>query len=141
MAATTITAIGNRIEAVLEAAPLSLKKTTDAFSHDRQPNTSIDNAYRLQDGGLVSTKSATNMAAVRVDRLTIFIARKRKFGGRAPVESIQDDLNTIERYVKADGLSGSYHAELSGRKITPSGDSVVGSIDVTVDYDFNEATV
>lgn len=139
MAATTLKAIHDRIETVLEATPFSLKQTKDAFNHDRQPNTLIDNSYRIDDSGLASTKSQTNQVATRIDRVTIFIARKKKFGGRVPLEQVEDQLVSIERYIKADGLAGSYHAELVGRKITASGEIVIASIDLTVDYDFSEA--
>lgn len=143
MADTTLKAIIDRFEAVLEATPLFLKPTKDAFSHDRQPNTLLDNSYYLEDGGLVSSRPVGNYKAVRVDRLVVFVALKLNFQAQTQKETMTTTLLTIERYLKADGPANSYHAEIGGgRRVTrPKGkDILIGSLALTVDYDVNEST-
>jgi hypothetical protein len=134
-----LTDIIDRFQAVLEAAPFSLKATTDPFGLDRQPNAALNNAYRIEDSGLVRSHSITNHVAARVDRLTVFIARKVAFGGSASPEALEAQLITIERYLKTDGRQNGFHVEAVGRKMKASKEVVIGSIDLTVDYDFNEA--
>ncbi len=142
MAATTLKAIVDRFQAVLEASPLSLKATRDAFSHDRQPNALLDGTYYIQDDGVAESRPVSNHADVRIDRLTVFLARKLAFDGQTQKETIETTLNTIERYLIADGPANSYHAFIGGRRVTrPAGtDIAIGSITVHVDYDFSTST-
>lgn len=143
MADTTLAAIYARVRAVLEAAPLNLKPTKDAFSHDRQPNTLLDGSYYLEDGGLQSNRPATNYKAVRIDRIIVLVAAQLKFAPEVAKETMHTTLLTAERYIKADGPAHSYHAEIAvGRRITrpKNGDFLIGSIPFTVDYDVNEST-
>lgn len=143
MAATTLSAIRDRFAAVLEAAPLNLTKTTDAFSHDRQPNTVLDNAYRVEDAGMVQNRPVGNTQFARVDRLRIYIARKLAFDPAGAIDSVEDTLNTIERYILADDAAHDYHASVEGRG-TPNrpqdADIVVGSLTLLVDYDYDART-
>lgn len=143
MAETTLTAILTRFSAVLEAAPLSLVPTADAFSHDRQPTGLADNTYFVDDGGLVSSRPVGNYKAVRIDKLTVLVALKINRDGHARKKVMETTLLTIERYIKADGPANGYHAEFAGgRRVThPRGSELlIGSIAFTVDYDVNEAT-
>lgn len=139
MATLTLLAIVDRFQAVLEAAPFSLKKTKEPFSHDGQPNTALDDAYRLEDLGLRTSRSSTNLTAVRVDGLRVWIARKLAFDGQAAIDTVETQLVAIERYLKADGRQQGYHAELTGRGLKRRGDIVTANIDFAVDYDFSEA--
>jgi len=139
MAALILSDIIDRFEAVLEASPLSFKHSKEPFSFDRQPNTVINDAYRIEDGGLGSSRSATNSVAVRIDTLRVWIARKLAFDGQSAVETLQDTLVTIERYLKADGKAQGYHVEITGRDMKRVGDLAMASIDFSVDYDFSEA--
>lgn len=139
MAALTLTDIINFFQAVLEGAPFSLKATREPFSHDRQPNSLLDNSYRLEDGGLGGTRSTTNDAAARLDNLSVWIAKKLAFSGQAAIESLEDSLVAIERRLKADGRQRGYHVEITGRKISRTGDIGIASISFSVDYDFSEA--
>lgn len=138
MATTTLKAIIDRFQAVLEAAPLSLVATKEPFSHDRQPNAVLNTAYRVEDAGLSDTASVSNGVQVRRDTLRVWVARKVMFAGQTSAESLHDTLVSIERAIKADGASNSYHAEITGREITREGDILTASVDFVVDYDFSE---
>ena len=141
MADTTLKAIVDRFQAVLEASPCSLTASTLSFSHDRQPAAAIEDHYYLEDGGLVSNRPMGNYKAARMDRLRVFIAKKAKFDGVSAFETMTTLLLTIERAIKADGLSNSYHAEIESHRVTqPIGkDILIGEIALAVDYDVNEA--
>lgn len=144
MADQTLAAIFARFRTVLEASPLSLKATKDAFSHDRQPNSLLHGSYYLADGGLVSSRPVGNYKAVRIDRVVIYIAASLKFAGETAKETMETTLLTAERYIKADGHAQSYHAEIaSGRRISrpKGGDFLIASLPITVDYDVNESTI
>lgn len=143
MADQTLAGIMARWRAVLEASPLSLKPTRDAFSHDRQPNTLLDGAYYLEDGGMTSSRPVGNSKAVRIDRIVLYVAAKLNFAPETAKEAMETTLLSAERYIKADGPSHSYHAEIvPGRRVTrpKGGDFLIGSLPLTVDYDVNEAT-
>jgi len=143
MADTDLATILGRARAVLEAAPLSLVATAEAFSHARQPTTFVDNTYYLEDGGLVSTHPTGNYKAARIDRFNVYVALRINAAPHTRKETLESTLLTIERYLKADGPAHSYHLEIAGgRRITqPKGSEIfVGSVAFTVDYDVNEAT-
>lgn len=143
MAEQTLAGILARFRTVLEASPLRLKPTADAFSHDRQSNTMLDGAYYLEDGGLQSNRSVTNYKAVRIDRIVVFVAAKLKFDAETALATMHATLLTAERYIKADGPAQGYHVEVvPGRRVTrpKNGDFLIGSIPLTVDYDINEGT-
>lgn len=143
MADTDLATIMARTRAVLEAAPLSLVATAEAFSHARQPTTLVDNTYYLDDSGNVSSQSVGNYKAVRIDRLTVFVALRINNAPHTRKETLESTLLSIERYLKADGPAHSYHVELAGgRRITqPKGSEIfVGSVAFTVDFDVNEST-
>jgi hypothetical protein len=137
MAATTLGAILGHVRAVCEGTGLALSPTKDAFTHDRQPNTVLTDAYWVEDGGLGQNLEATANAAVRVDKLTVWIARKVAFDGQAAVDALETTLEALERRILADGLTHAYHARLDGRRVSrPAGkDFAVGSATVSVDYD------
>ena len=140
MADTTLSAIYARVATVLEADPFFFVATPEPFSHDRAPNAVTDRAYRIQDGGLVRSDSTSNYTAARIDRLTVFVAKKLAFANQDALETLEDTLLGIERAVKADGPANGYHAELENRLVTriPETDVMVGSLNLTVDYDVSE---
>ena len=143
MADTTLSTILARFDAVLAAAPLRLKVAKDGFSHDRQPNTLLDGAYYVEDGGLVSSRPCGNYRAARIDRLVVYVAAKLKFDPTTAKRDMESTLLSVERYLKADGLSQSYHVEITGgRRVTrpKGGEFLIGSLPLTVDYDVNEST-
>jgi hypothetical protein len=134
-----LTEIIDRFETVLEASPFTLKPTKEPFSHDRQPNGLLDNAYRIEDSGLVSSASATNEVAVRIDSLTVWIAKKLSFDGQAAMAALETQVIAIERAVKADGKANGFHVEIAGRDIRRKNDFATASIRLRVDYDFSES--
>lgn len=143
MADTTLAAIMARFRAVLEASPLTLTLTAEAFTHDRQPTTLVSSTYYLEDAGLGSSRSVGNYKAVRVDRIKVFAALKINGAPHTAKETLETTLLTIERYLKADGPANGYHVEVAGgRQVTHKKGSeyLVGSITLSADYDVNEAT-
>lgn len=134
-----LTEIIDRFQAVLEASPFSLKPTKEPFSHDHQPNAVVDNAYRIEDAGLGSSRSATNDVAIRIDHLTVWIAKKLAFAGQTNVEALHTQIIAIERALKADGQQNEYHVEILGREIRRKNDIATASIKLSVDYDFSES--
>jgi hypothetical protein len=138
MAALTLKQIIDRFQAVMTAAPISMAATREPFSHDLQPANLVSNTYRIEDAGLATTQSASNHAAVRVDTLRVWIARKMAFDGQTALEAVEDTLVAIERAIKTDGAAQSYHAEIKGRDPRRKGDLVIASITFSVDYDFSE---
>lgn len=142
MADLTLQQIIDRFQAVLEAAPFTFKKTREPFSFDRQPNALLDNSYRVEDAGLSSTEPMSNHAEARIDTLRVWIARKLKFDGQTALEALQTDLVSIERYIKADGVSQGYHVTLAGRDVqqgAENADFALAALDLACDYDFSES--
>lgn len=144
MPTLTTAAVLARFRTVLEALPgaTPLVPTREPFSHDRQPAAVIDGAYYLEYGGLaLADRSQTAETLARADRVVIYVARHLKFAGQTEVEALHDQLDTIERALKADGPDESYHVWTETRRMTrPDGaDFAVGSLSLMVDYDFSEA--
>lgn len=141
MASTTLATIVSNMRTVLEASPFTFIAARDQFSHDRQPNSVLDSSYWIQDEGLGSSRWMTNNTVARLDRLSVFVARKLKFNPVAEVDTLQDTLVDIERYLIADGPDNSYSVQLIGRRVTrpPDKDIAIGSVTVQVDFDFSEA--
>lgn len=142
MAATTLKAIMDRFQVVLEGSPLRLKPTKEPFSHDRSPNAVIDTAYRIEDGGMSLSRPVGANQFVRVDRLTVYLAKKFNFAAQESVETLETTLNTIERRILNDDADNSYHASVESRRVTrvPDADVMVGSLVFLVDFDFNANT-
>lgn len=140
MADTTLKAIIDRFQAVCEASPQSLKKAKDAFSHDRQPNGLLTDTYFIQDDGVLSSVEVTNNAEARIDRLTVFLARKVSFDAVTAMESMETSLSRLERAIEADGLSNNYHARLQTRRVSRPKDKdfVIGGVGFTCDYDYSK---
>ena len=141
MPAFTMSGLFTRFRTVLEATPLFLKESRDAFSHDRQPNTVLTDAYYLEDAGLSQQRQITNYDAVRIDNITVWVTRKLAFDGSAAMNTLEDTLNTIDQKIIADGVAQGYNPNLDGRRMTrPEGkDYCVGSISFAVDYDTDES--
>lgn len=140
MADTTLSAIIDRVQAVVEASPVSLLKSKDAFTHERQPNALLTDTYHLADGGLYTSVDVTSNAEARVDRLQILVARKVTFDSTAAMEAMHATLRAIERALIADGPAHSYNAQLNGRTVTKTAgkDFLIGSITMLFDYDYSK---
>lgn len=141
MAATTLKAIIDRVQAVCEAAPLQLVKAKDAFSHQRQPNGLLTDTYFIEDGGIVSSVEQGNNAEARIDALHVHLARKVAFNGTLALETLETDLLTLERYLLADGPNNSYYPRVVNRRTTRPKDKdfVVGTLTVNVDFDVDKS--
>ena len=139
MAATTLKAIIDRFQAVLEGADLNLKKATEEFSFDLQPNLRINNVYRIEDGGLGETATISNSTDVRMDLLNVWLARKATTDSQKERETLETTINTVERKIIADGPSNNYHATLDSREIErlDEGDVLIARVGILVDYDYS----
>lgn len=139
MAALTPTGIINRLQVVMEASPISMVQTREPFSHERQPSGLIQNVYRIEDAGLVSTRPITNRTQARIDAYRVWFTRKMAFAGQTALEAVEDSIVAIERAVIADGLAQGYHVTFAGRNPRAVGDLVIASVTFNVDYDFSES--
>jgi hypothetical protein len=143
MATTTLKAIIDRFQAVCEASPLSLKPSQVPFSHDREPNATLESAYYLEDGGLSESRSGTNDLEFRMDTLTVWLTRKLAFSGQTQAETLQTTMTSVERRILADGPANSYHARVTARAgpaQAGESDRLVAGVTFTVDYDFTTAS-
>lgn len=142
MAALTPRDIRERIQVVVEAVDPGLIRAREAFSLNLQPNTLVDNSYTL-DTERLNERSQTNNVTARLDRITLTIARKLNMDSEAAIRALLDVLDDVDRRVRADGTSQSYHVwPQSSRVVRPEGrDYCLGTLAFTCDYDFSEAVV
>src|SRR3990167_4112800 len=144
MATTTLKAIIDRFQAICEGATLDLQATQVPFSHDREPNATLDSAYYLHDGGLSESKPGTNDLEFRLDTLTLWLTRRLAFAGQTQAETLETTMTTLERLILADGPANNYHAHVTGRAgPARAGESerLVAGLTFAVDYDFSTAVV
>lgn len=138
----TLADVMARARAVCEGSTLLLTLTAEAFSHDRQPTTLLDNTYYVEDSGLVSSRAMGNYTAARIDKVSIYVALKVNAAPHTRKETLETTLLTIERGMKADGPPHGYHVEFSGgRRVTQKKGSAffVGSVSFDCDYDISES--
>jgi len=142
MATTTLKAIIDRFQLVIEDEPLSLTQTTQPFTFDVQPNATVDDRYWVEDGGLTESESQTNNAEVRMDTLIVWLASRLKLDGQSAQEAMETRLVTLERYLIADGAANSYMATLIGREMRKIDglDALIASASFVVDYDYTLST-
>ena len=142
MATTTLKAIIDRFQAICEGTTLLLQPSQSPFSHEREPNATVESAYYLADGGLSESQSGTNDIEFRIDSLTVWLARRMAANGQTQIETLETTLNTLERLILADGPANSYHAKVVDR-VGPrrAGESavLVAGLTFAVDYDFSTA--
>lgn len=141
MAATDLAAILTAWAALLEASPLSLIPTEAAFTHDQQPNATVGNSYYLVDDGNVDRKSVTNSAEVRVDRVTVWIAKPLNFAGPAQLRTMETLIDAIYRQLLVLALAAGYNVEADTRRVThpPNTELLIASASFRVDFDFSTA--
>lgn len=143
MSAQTIANIIERIETVLQAAPLNLELHSDPFADTGIPNTLANTSARVVSGGVVTSRPTSNYQALRIDRVSVIVLRTMDFDGMAAQRDLQDFLDEIERAIIADGPAHGYmvSTEKGSRKITRKKDSAVceATLHFLVDYDFSEA--
>lgn len=141
MSTTDLASIVAAWDLVLTGAVVGLAPSQLAFSHDRQPNAQLQNTYWLEDGGIVNRRSTTNDMEVRIDRLRLYIAKPMAFAGRSQQVAMLALFDTIYRELAADGRANGWNVELLGHRVTSPAKSeiVVGSLDLSVDYDFSVA--
>lgn len=139
MATTTLDAIVEAIEAVLQAPPLNLAAAQQAFSHDRQPASLVANSYWIEDGGQTRRTSMTADQEVRIDRVRLFVAKPIAFAGRSQMRAMIALGDAIYRALSADGRTNGWNVEQLNHRVTTPAKSelLIGSFDFTVDYDFD----
>jgi len=141
MAAETLVDILQAITAVLNAEPLRLVPSRIALQAARQSNLVVDRSYWLDDGGLVSNRPMGAHRAARIDAVDLAVLFRGAFAQEAQRQGILDLLMQIERALIADGEAQGYHVTLAGHGVKRFGkDHLLGTLRVTVDYDFSEAT-
>lgn len=119
---------------------MNLNPSQVPFSHDREPNATLDSAYYIEDGGLGESTPATSHVEFRQDTLTVWLTRRLAFAGQTQAETLHATMNSLERLILADGPAQSYHAFVTGRAgPAPVGKSerLVAGLTFTVDYDFS----
>lgn len=143
MAALTAAALLDRIQTVLEAAPLSLTPAVDPFTDEGVANALVNTTFRLVHGGVVNTRSTSNYQALRIDRVIVTVERSLAFDGYQAQQDLQDLLDDIERVIIADGPGQGYMVTVDkgSRKVTRKKESDVleGAIHFLCDYDFDES--
>ncbi len=143
MSATTIGAIMQRFQTVLEAAPISLERSGDPFTDTGTPGGMTDRTYRLVHAGLVHSTPMSAGLVVRIERITVTIMRAMQFDGYVAQIDVQDQLDAVERAIVADLVAQSINVnvEKGSRKVTrPKNANIcVGAINFLVDFDFNES--
>jgi hypothetical protein len=144
MAATTVSAIIERIETVLAAAPMNLLLNPDPDPKADQgiPGSLVDTTFRVSHGGVVSIKGTSNFSEARIDRITVTVQKAMNFDGNEAQRAIQYLLDDVERAIIADGTDNDYmvNVEKGSRKTLKKKDSDVfeSSIHFLCDYDFSE---
>lgn len=141
MAPTTLAAILAAWGTVVEASPVSLVPTVAAFTHDLQPAGMVANSYYFEDGGNVSRSSVTNQAEVRVDRVTVWIAKPLNFAGPATLQAMQTLIDTVYKQLLVLAVSAGYNVIADTRRVTvpKDGEVLIASAAFTVDFDFSTA--
>jgi hypothetical protein len=142
MATTDLASIIAAWRLVLEQPPVSLARAQQAFSHDRQPNSLIQDSYWIGDAGAISRASVGNEQEVRIDRLEVWVAKPVSFAGVAQFEALEQLGDQIYRYLSADGRTQGWNVEADTRRITqPKGtELLIASFAFRTDYDFDAST-
>jgi hypothetical protein len=142
MAATTLSAILERFETVLQDPSLNLERSADPFTDQAVPNALVNTTFRVLAGGLVRETSQSNFSTARVDRVTVTVQRALHFAAYDAQRELQDLLDDIERAIVADGPDQGYMVtvEKGSRKVMKKKDADVieASIAFMCDYDFLE---
>lgn len=141
MAATDLATILAAWATVVEASPVSLTPTIAAFTHDLQPGGMVANSYYFEDGGNVSRASMTNDAEVRVDRVTVWIAKPLNFAGPATLQAMETLIDDLYRHLLVEARDNGYNVEADTRRVTRPAtmEVLIASASFTVDYDFDAA--
>lgn len=141
MATTSLAAILAAWATRLEAAPLSLVRSAVAFTHDQQPNATLDDSYYLTDDGNVSRTSMTNSLEVRIDRVTVWMTKPLNFAGDQQLLVMETLIDDIYRQLLALALTAGYNVEADTRRVThpPNTELLVANATFRVDYDFSSA--
>lgn len=139
MAATTLAAILALMRATLEGDTVGLTASGQPFTHDRQPNSVLQDTYYLDDGGQISRQSVTNDQEVRIDRLVVYVAKPLAFAGQDQVDAMHTLLDTIYTQLVQTARDHGWNIESDQRRVTrnPKTQLIVGSLGVNVDYDFD----
>ena len=142
MATTTLTAIMDRFQVICEGTTLALQPSQSPFSHEREPNATVESAYYLADDGISESKDGTNDLEFRIDTLTVWLARRMAVQGQTQIETLETTLTTLERLILADGPANSYHAKVvdrAGPRRVGESAVLVAGLTFAVDYDFSTA--
>lgn len=142
MATTTLAAILEAWETVLEAPPRNLRPAQQPFSHDRQPAGLVADSYCLEDGGQVRRDTVTSNQEVRIDRIRLLVAKPIAFAGRSQHRALLTLGDAIYRALVANGRTQGWHVAQQNHRVTQPANTelLIASFDFTVDYDFDVAS-
>jgi hypothetical protein len=139
MATTTLTEVLTRIRAVLEAAPLSLVAAASPFAADDDLPIPCDRAYWIEPGPLASALAMGSYMQARIDTLDLVVALRAEFAEGGP-EAMLLVLIAVGRALVHNGDAEGYHVQIgsASAKYRRGREFTVGTLAVTVDYDFSE---
>ncbi len=136
---TTLDAIVDRVSSV--AAGMGYTEAVTPFSFDQQPVGTIDQCIRILGGGQTPPKGGFRMSEVRIDRVTIWVARKYAGEPRTVTRVLTRDMHSLTAAIMTDGLitSGEYAIPDEGRvheiRAEPGAEYAVLQMTVPVDYE------
>lgn len=101
--------IRNRVSSVCAKAPFRLKVSKTPFSFDLQPQTNIDNVFRIEHE-TVNVIGGFNFREERDDVMTVWVARRWKGDVDETYQALVTDAASIRAAVIRDGhqTSGEY---------------------------------
>jgi hypothetical protein len=137
--ATTLDAIVDRVSSV--AATLGYFEAQTPFSFDQQPTGNLDGCFRVIGSGQNPPKGGFRFSEVRIDRVTIWVARKWAGEPRTAVRTLTRDMHSLTAAIMDDGhiTSGEYAVPDDGRvhriSTEPGAEYAVLEMTVPVDYE------
>ena len=116
MAALTIDTIRARVTSLLTRAPFAFTVSPEPYSFDRLPNAVIDASFGLESESM-QVQGGSHFTEVRVDRLTVSVARLHDSQPDACYQALLADCSSITAAVVRDGAttSGDYDVPDEGR--------------------------
>lgn len=139
----TLATLISQARTVLEAPDPgpALAPSVEAFTPE-QVEIPDDHSYWIEPKGLVHATPMGNYQAARIDAIEIQVALRADFAEDLP-EPMIALLLAIGRLLIVDGELAAYHAEIGGLTVRHAAgqEYTVGTLAVTLDYDYLEAIV
>lgn len=115
---TTIDAIVDRCRSVVLGSPFSYVEAQSPFDFDRTTAGLIDGSIRIVDAGSNRIKAGFGFTETRIDRITVWVARKFNGDPTTGKRLLSRDMSSITTAIVRDGhqVSGEYAIEDEGRQ-------------------------